>query len=133
VAATADTTITRIVLCDDVAALRAILREVLEDQPGFEVVGEVDNGSDAVQMILRLEPDVVLLDLSMPGMDGLETLTIIRQLAPGCAIIVFSGFGADRMAARAGELGADRYVQKGVELDVLCDVIAEVVSARRQR
>jgi DNA-binding NarL/FixJ family response regulator len=121
----------RVLLCDDVAELRAIVREVLEDEPNIEVVGEVDNGADGVLMIARLKPDVVLLDLSMPGMDGLEAIAVIRRTVPDCAIIVFSGFGADRMAARALELGADRYVQKGVALDELTAAVNEVAAARR--
>jgi DNA-binding NarL/FixJ family response regulator len=121
----------RVVLCDDVAALRAIVREVLEDEPDIEVVGEVDNGADGVLLIAQLQPDVVLLDLSMPGMDGLEAIPVIRRSAPDCGIIVFSGFAADRMAARALELGADRYEQKGVALEDLAASVYDVAAARR--
>jgi DNA-binding NarL/FixJ family response regulator len=106
----------RIVLCDDVADIRELYRMALEAQPGFEVVGEAANGLDGVRLAAELHPDVVVLDLSMPDMDGLEAIPVIRRRAPGVGIIVLSGFSRIRMAGQVLEAGADCYIEKGEPL-----------------
>jgi DNA-binding NarL/FixJ family response regulator len=118
-------------LCDDVAEMRAILQDVLSEDPAVSVVGEADNGRDCVRLIDRLQPDVVLLDLSMPDMDGLEVIPQIVTVAPRTAIIVFSGFSANRMGEVALGLGADRYIEKGAQLAGVAAAVREV-AARRQ-
>jgi DNA-binding NarL/FixJ family response regulator len=117
----------RIVLCDDVAELRRILREVLEENPGVEVVDEAGTGRECVRIVAERRPDVVLLDLSMPDMDGLEALPLIAQASPGTRIVVFSGFAADRMGGLVLERGADLYLEKGVPLDALADAVFTLV------
>ena len=96
----------RVVICDDVAALRTLMRSALEAEPDLIVVGEAGNAHRGVEVIARLQPDVVLLDLSMPGMDGLEAIPEIRERSPDSSIVVFSGFSAARMSGPALELGA---------------------------
>jgi DNA-binding NarL/FixJ family response regulator len=120
-----------VVLCDDVAEMRALLRTALEDDPSIKVVGEAGSGLDAARIIAELHPDVVLLDLSMPGMDGLEAIPAIAQSSPHTGIIVFSGFGAERMRRLALERGADLYVEKGEPLEVLFAAVRQVAEARR--
>ena len=117
----------RIVLCDDVAELRRILREVLEENPGVEVVDEAGTGRECVRIVAERRPDVVLLDLSMPDMDGLEALPLIAQASPGTRIVVFSGFAADRMRDPVLERGADLYLEKGIPLDALVDAVCALV------
>jgi len=117
----------RIVLCDDVAELRRILREVLEENPGVEVVDEAGTGRECVRIVAERRPDVVLLDLSMPDMDGLEALPLIAQTSPGTRIVVFSGFAADRMRDPVLERGADLYLEKGMPLDALVDAVCALV------
>ena len=70
----------RVVIADDHAIFRSGLRRLLEDEPGFSVVGEAADGEEAVEAVRRLAPDVLLLDLSMPGVSGLD---VIRQLSHG--------------------------------------------------
>ncbi len=118
-----------IFLCDDVPELRALLRYSLEEDVDLRIVGEAGDAAAGVRLIGELRPDVVLLDLSMPGMDGLEAIPRIRQDSPGTAIIVFSGFGADRMRAPALALGAHRYMEKGEPLDVVRAAVREVAAA----
>lgn len=119
-----------VVLCDDVADLRLLVRFALEDGGALEVVGEAEDGAACVATVAALAPDAVVLDLSMPGLDGLEAIPRLRQVAPDVAIVVFSGFGAERMAATALAQGADAYRQKGIALDELRDAVLEAIRAR---
>jgi DNA-binding NarL/FixJ family response regulator len=120
-----------VVVCDDVAEMRLLLRYALEEDPALSVVGEADNGRDGARVIAELQPDVVLLDLSMPEMDGLEAIPEIVSSAPRTGIIVFSGFAAERMSAPAINSGADRYLEKGVPLDAVISAVREVADSRR--
>jgi DNA-binding NarL/FixJ family response regulator len=120
----------RVVICDDVAALRTLVRYALEADPSLEVVGEAGDGTTGLELIARLKPDVVLLDLSMPGIDGLEAIPEIRVRSPESAILVFSGFSAARMRRPALELGAAGYVEKGVALDRLPVAVREAADRR---
>ncbi|MFL5847219.1 MAG: response regulator transcription factor [Solirubrobacteraceae bacterium] len=113
-------------LCDDVPELRALLRYGLEEDPELKVVGEADHAQAAIDAITDLHPDVVLLDLSMPGMDGLEAIPRLREISPSTAIVVFSGFAAERMREPALSLGAARYLEKGVPLETVRATVREV-------
>jgi DNA-binding NarL/FixJ family response regulator len=121
----------RVVLCDDVSEMRTLLRYALETDPRLQVVGEADNGRDGARVIAELQPDVVLLDLSMPEMDGFETLLTIASSAPDTGIIVFSGFAAERMREPALENGADLYIEKGLPLDDVISAVRDVAGSRR--
>ena len=116
---------------DDVPELRELVRFGLEDDPGFEVVGEAGDGQSALEGIAATHPAAVLLDLSMPDMNGLEAILEIRKRDPDVAIIVLSGFTADRMRSRAIELGADDYVEKGTPIQELRDATRAAVASRR--
>jgi DNA-binding NarL/FixJ family response regulator len=118
-------------LVDDVAALRELIRFGIEEDPGFEVVGEAGDGRAALEGIAETRPEAVLLDLSMPDMDGLEAILHIREGDPAIVIIVLSGFSADRMAPRAMERGADGYVEKGTPIQELREVTRAAVAQRR--
>ncbi|MBW3668751.1 MAG: response regulator [Actinobacteria bacterium] len=103
----------RVLLVDDTPDIRALLRLVLSRQDDFEVVAEAADGSEAIDMAREHRPDIVLLDLAMPVMDGLEAIPGVRAAVPDCKIIVLSGFNADQMAAEAMSAGADAYIEKG--------------------
>jgi YesN/AraC family two-component response regulator len=105
----------RILIADDAADIRLLLRMYLSDSR-LEVVGEATNGAEAVELAAAEKPDAVILDLAMPVMDGLEAIPLIRERSPATKIVVLSGFEAERMAERAISLGADTYLQKGVAL-----------------
>lgn len=105
----------RILIADDAPDIRLLLKMYLTDTR-LEVVGEATNGAEAVEMAGAEKPDAVILDLAMPVMDGLEAIPLIKQASPGTKIVVLSGFDADRMAERAIGLGAETYLQKGVAL-----------------
>ena len=117
-------------LCDDVPELRQLLRIILEEDPGLRVVGESGDAQVGIEEIAELQPNVVLLDLSMPGMDGLEALPLIRRAAPGTSVIVFSGFTEARMASLVLEGGADRYIEKGEPLERVREAVRELAISR---
>jgi DNA-binding NarL/FixJ family response regulator len=120
----------RVLVCDDVIEMRRLMRDALEDG-ALSVVGEAENGQDAVRAVADLRPDVVLLDLSMPGLDGLEAIPLIARSSPRTGIVVFSGFAGERMRAAVLACGADRYVEKGAPLDALAAAVREVAELRR--
>jgi DNA-binding NarL/FixJ family response regulator len=121
----------RVFLCDDVADIRMLMRFALEEDPELVVVGEAEDGIAGVEGILQTNPDVVLLDLSMPGLDGLEVITRVREAAPRLGILVFSGFAAERMSVVATALGADGYLEKGQPLEHVREAVRQL--ARRLR
>jgi DNA-binding NarL/FixJ family response regulator len=116
----------RVLLCDDVPAFRALMRYSLEDQEGIEVVGEAADGNEGVRQAADLQPDVVLLDLSMPACDGLEAIPVMRERAPRSQIVALSGFTAARMAEPVLASGAHAYLEKGVELSEIVAAIRDV-------
>jgi DNA-binding NarL/FixJ family response regulator len=113
----------RVLICDDVAMLRELLRYELEEDDDVVVVGEADNGIDGVRLVHVLRPDVVVLDLAMPGIDGLEALTQMRTAPQPPAVLVHSGFDAETMRERVLALGAAAYLEKGGNLREVRDAV----------
>lgn len=107
----------RVLLCDDVEAFRALMRSSLEDDPAIEVVGEAADGVEGVEAAAELQPDVVLMDMSMPRMGGLQAIPRLRRRSPRSTVIGLSSHGAARMRGPAIEVGAHAYLEKGAELD----------------
>jgi len=101
----------RVVIVDDNADVRRVLREQL-DLGGFAVVGEAADGDEAIRVVERLRPHLVVLDLEMGRMSGASALPAIRAAAPRCAIVVFSSFPDPFTLAEVLSLGADLYVDK---------------------
>lgn len=102
----------RVLVADDTATVRLLLRRALEMSELFEVVGEAVDGGQAVDLAASLQPDIVLLDLSMPVLGGMEAIPRIRREAPGARIVVLSAFGPDGKGARALEAGATAFLEK---------------------
>ncbi len=116
-------------MADDVEALRALVRIALEEHPDLQVIGEAEDGRHAVEMVRELRPHVVLLDVSMPGYDGLEALIEIRRDAPEVAVVMLSGFAASRLAPQALELGAHAYLEKGASFDEIARAVRAAAAA----
>jgi two-component system, NarL family, nitrate/nitrite response regulator NarL len=100
------------VLVDDHQMLREALVGMLE-RSGFEVVGAVADGADATSLAADLAPDVVLMDLSMPVLNGLDAARLLREVAPATAIVVFSAFDNPELKRQAFAAGAVAYLPKG--------------------
>ena len=109
----------RVLIADDADLMRTVLRHMLTHSGDFVVVAEAADGGAAVELATLHHPDVVLLDLAMPVVDGLEAIPRIRAGSPGSKIVVLSGFNADRMEHTALEVGADAYLEKRYHPDDL--------------
>ena len=119
----------RVLVVDDAEDLRMLLRARMETRNGLTVVGEAADGLAAVELASELQPDLVMLDLAMPRMDGLEALPLIRAAVPGVRVIVLSGFNQNTLAEKAMEAGADKYVVKGGSMRQLLELVDTVLDA----
>jgi NarL family two-component system response regulator LiaR len=104
----------RVLLVDDHAVVREGLRNFLALQDGLEIVGEASDGNEAIDEAQRLEPDVILMDLVMPGLDGIGAMRQLRVLLPACRVIVLTSFLEDDRLLPAIQAGAAGYVLKNV-------------------
>ncbi|HLE01649.1 MAG TPA: response regulator transcription factor [Bdellovibrionota bacterium] len=120
----------RLVLADDHTVLRVGLRSFLEEQtsPVFEVVGEAQSGEQAVQLVERFQPDILLLDLSMPGMGGLETTLELRKRGNQSKILILTQFSESIYLRRLLEAGANGYILKSARGEELISSIRAVIS-----
>jgi NarL family two-component system response regulator LiaR len=113
----------KVLIADDNAAVRQGLRAYLSLQEEIEVVGEAANGLEAVEQTSHLLPDVVLMDLMMPQLDGIEATKQISSLNPSAQVIVLSGLNEEEKAFSATKAGAFSYILKGVSPDELVRAI----------
>ncbi|HXY86032.1 MAG TPA: response regulator transcription factor [Gaiellaceae bacterium] len=103
---------TRVVVCDDQALVRVGLRKILESEPETDVVGEAGDGEDAVFVVRELEPDVVLMDIRMPVIDGIEATRRIVAAQPGARVLILTTFGLDSYVYEALHAGASGFMLK---------------------
>ena len=117
----------RVVVVDDDSHLRDLFKMMLELEDGFEVVGEAGDGKAAISRVEECQPDLVMLDLEMPVMDGLDALPLILEAAPRTKVAVVSGFPEESLRARALAAGAVAYISKGLSVEALVRQLASVV------
>ncbi|HLF69487.1 MAG TPA: response regulator transcription factor, partial [Actinomycetota bacterium] len=118
----------RAIIVDDNEDIRLLLKMELERDGRFEVLGEAADGLQGIMLAERTQPDVIILDLAMPVMDGLQALPELKRVCPAAKIVVLSAFSATMVAEEALACGADTYVEKGVAIKELADIIAGIVS-----
>jgi two-component system response regulator NreC len=106
----------RLLICDDAPDARKVLRTILSDDREISIVGEARDGSEAIALALDLEPDVILMDVSMPVVDGIEATQKIRELLPSTRIVAFAGSDDLEVVDAMIEAGASAYCLKGAPL-----------------
>jgi two-component system NarL family response regulator len=121
-----------VLLVDDHPLMRRLLRRAIEGQPTLRVLGEAADGAQALVLAHALAPDLVVLDLAMPELDGIQAATALRARLPECAILVFSGVEAVRAEAAALRAGADRYLEKTAGFEAAARAAAELTLNRRR-
>jgi DNA-binding NarL/FixJ family response regulator len=119
----------RVAICDDQEPFRRLLAIVLDLDPELELVGEASDGREAVELCERLRPDVLLLDIAMPVMDGLEALPLIRASAPETQVVMLTGVNATGIRDGALAAGASGFIEKGSSIDELPSRIKELCRA----
>ncbi len=118
----------RLLLCDDHEMVRAGLRSFLELQPGMEVVGEAGTAEQALALVPRTAPDIVVLDLVLPGLSGLEALRRLRADHPDVKVVVLTSFGGEQAVLSAVRAGAAGYLLKDVGPRELADALRSVAA-----
>jgi two-component system, NarL family, response regulator YdfI len=121
----------RVLLADDFPEVRELLRRHLELDGRFEIVGEAANGIDAVDLVGELYPDVVILDLALPEMDGLAAIAKLRRNSPGTKILVLSAFSEDEHSGVVDELGANGFITKDRPIEEIVHRILEIAGLDR--
>ncbi|MET4694534.1 two-component system response regulator NarL [Endozoicomonas lisbonensis] len=121
---------TRVLLIDDHPLLRKGLAQLINDEDGLEVVGEASNGIEGIELADSLAPDLILLDLNMKGMDGLETLKLMRARNIFIKVVVLTVSEHKEDVAAMFRAGADGYLLKDMEPDDLLDNIARAASGK---
>jgi DNA-binding NarL/FixJ family response regulator len=116
----------RMLLADDHRLFRQGMRQICEVLGGFEVVGEAENGEEAVQMALEMQPDVILMDINMPVLDGVQATAIITENNPAVRVIILTMYRQDRYVFEAIKAGARGYLLKDADEQELVDVVRAV-------
>jgi DNA-binding NarL/FixJ family response regulator len=120
----------RVVVCDDQPGYRNIVSTVLDLEPGLVVVGEAANGQEAVDLVGELRPDVLVLDIAMPVLDGLEALPLIHAASPETKVVMLTGVASDTFRNRAHEGGAALFIEKGTNIQDVVEAVAGVCGDR---
>lgn len=121
----------RLVLADDQHLVRGALATLLALEPDLEVVGEVARGDEVLAAVQELAPDVLLLDVEMPGLDGLAAAAAVSAVAPATRVLIVTTFGRPGYLRRAMEAGALGFVVKDAPVDQLADAVRRVARGER--
>jgi len=119
----------RVLIVDDHQVMRKGIRALLENDPLWQVCGEAENGRQAVEKAGELQPDLIILDLTMPEMNGLEAARQIRNSSPGTKIVIFSMHESPQVRKESRDAGADAFVSKSALGDELSSVSKKLLMA----
>jgi two-component system chemotaxis response regulator CheY len=115
-----------ILICDDAAFMRMMIKDILTKN-GYNIVGEAENGAKAVEKYNELKPDLVLMDITMPEMDGIEALKKIKSGDPNASIIMCSAMGQQAMVIESIQSGAKDFIVKPFQADRVLEAVQKVV------
>lgn len=102
----------KILIVDDHPTMRQFIRQVIEQESGWQVCGEAANGAEGVSAVERLKPDIVLLDASMPVMDGIEAAILIKKRRPETRLLIFTSYPTPSIEEAARSIGVEAFVAK---------------------
>ena len=115
-----------ILICDDAAFMRMMIKDILTKN-GYNVVGEAENGAKAVEKYNELKPDLVLMDITMPEMDGIQALKKIKEGVAGAMVILCSGMGQQAMVIESIQSGAKDFIVKPFQADRVLEAVKKVI------
>lgn len=115
-----------ILICDDAAFMRMMIKDILTKN-GYTVAGEAENGAKAVEKYTELKPDLVLMDITMPEMDGIQALKKIREFDPKASVIMCSAMGQQAMVIESIQSGAKDFIVKPFQADRVLEAVRKVV------
>ena len=115
-----------ILICDDAAFMRMMIKDILTKN-GYNIAGEAENGAKAVEKYAELKPDLVLMDITMPEMDGIEALKKIKASDPGASVIMCSAMGQQAMVIESIQSGAKDFIVKPFQADRVLESIRKVL------
>ena len=115
-----------ILICDDAAFMRMMIKDILTKN-GYNVVGEAENGLKAVERFNETKPDLVLMDITMPEMDGIQALKKIKEMDPSALIIMCSAMGQQAMVIEAIQSGAKDFIVKPFQAERVLEAVKKVV------
>lgn len=115
-----------VLICDDAAFMRMMIKDILTKN-GYNVAGEAENGLRAVEKYNEVKPDLVMMDITMPEMDGIQALKKIKEMDPGATVIMCSAMGQQAMVIEAIQSGAKDFIVKPFQADRVLEAIKKVV------
>lgn len=115
-----------ILICDDAAFMRMMIKDILTKN-GYNIAGEAENGQKAVEKYAELKPDLVLMDITMPEMDGIEALKRIKASDPSASVIMCSAMGQQAMVIESIQSGAKDFIVKPFQADRVIEAVQKVV------
>ena len=115
-----------ILICDDAAFMRMMIKDILTKN-GYKIAGEAENGAKAVEKYNELKPDLVLMDITMPEMDGIQALKKIKETDPNASVIMCSAMGQQAMVIESIQSGAKDFIVKPFQADRVLEAVQKVV------
>ena len=117
----------RVLVVDDAAFMRMMIKDILQ-KGGYEVVGEAEDGKRAIEKYKELRPDLVTMDITMPDMDGIDAVKLIKEYDPDCKIIIISAMGQDAMVKEALAAGAVNFLVKPLKMETVVDTLKRALN-----